>query len=314
MATKAIDFPHPVLNDYTKDFIDSSFSMNITCDREDAQYIYLKVETILQCTGLLQMVHDGDAKIFVRVTCYRTCLRTVYEVNADNITEIRIAKREVCDEISIQGYIVATSDYNIYSLAEFNQNYFANTNFKLKKGNIIASEPGYTIKLDTILEKNTSGVVSITYDANATLARVNFANIENTDTLSPGYITIVLPGDEFEKYRELKNKKYLKTGVVRFMQAAIVFPAIVEAIGKLRFEEAVEDEDDEQDIHYKGTIWADSIYNALKLKGIEDIVNSNRSDYELANMILGNIVGGAISNILYKAKQWSTASLEDDVL
>ena len=44
----------------------------------------------------------------------------------------------------------------------FNQDYFGGyPGFKLRKGDIIANEPGLTIKLNTILEKNMAGVVFI---------------------------------------------------------------------------------------------------------------------------------------------------------
>ena len=97
------------------------------------------------------------------------------------------------------------------------------------------------------------------------------------------------------------------------MQASIVLPAIVEGLGKLRYEEEYEEEPgDEIPVQYNGTLWADSIYKALKERGIEDILTCGKSDYELANLILGNVVGDAISELLYKAKEFSTVRWEGD--
>ena len=50
----------------------------------------------------------------------------------------------------------------------------------------------------------------------------------------------------------------------------------------------------------------------LKERGIEDILTCGKSDYELANLILGNVVGDAISELLYKAKEFSTVRWEGD--
>ncbi len=313
MDKKSIDFPHPVLTEYSNDFNDSLFSISINYDKADAKNIYLKIEVELQCDGIKDMLSCGKADIFARITCNRTFLRKVYKLEYANVNTISIPKQEVCDEIDIECFITATDDNDSYRLEEFNHNYFGDATFKLKKGDMVASEPGHKIKLDTILEKNASGVVIITYDRDISYAQVNFATKDGSNTKTLDYITIILPEKEYLSYQELRNKRYLKVGTVRFMQASIVLPAIVEGLGKLRYEEEYEEEPgDEIPVQYNGTIWADSIYKALKERGIEDILTCGKSDYELANLILGNVVGDAISELLYKAKEFSTVRWEGD--
>lgn len=96
------------------------------------------------------------------------------------------------------------------------------------------------------------------------------------------------------------------------MQASIILPAVTEAISILRREELVAD--DEDDSLYKGTVWADSILHALHGLGIDELASCNRSDYELANLILGNVVGDAVSNLMQKLTDWSTIRQEDESL
>jgi hypothetical protein len=107
-------------------------------------------------------------------------------------------------------------------------------------------------------------------------------------------------------------KKHLKNGVERFLQASIILPAVTEAISILRREEMIEADEDEP--QYRGTVWADSILHALRGIGIEELASCNRSDYELANLILGNVVGDAISNPMQKLTDWSTIRQEDESL
>lgn len=71
---------------------------------------------------------------------------------------------------------------------------------------------------------------------------------------------------------------------------------------------------DEGDPHYRGTVWAESILHALSELGIEELASCEHSDYELANLILGNVVGDAVSNLMQKLTDWSTIRQEDESL
>jgi hypothetical protein len=218
----------------------------------------------------------------------------------------------VSDSIDFQGVIVATQNYDSYKLAEFNQDYFDGAIFKIRKGAVLANEPGLKIKLNSVLEKNASGIVQVTGSPSITEMKVNYATVEETDPALTNYIVITLPDAEYKNYAKLRTKKHLKNGVERFLQASIILPAVTEAISILRREEMVEAEEDEP--QYRGTVWADSILHALRGLGIEELASCNRSDYELANLILGNVVGDAVSNLMQKLTDWSTIRQEDESL
>ena len=141
---------------------------------------------------------------------------------------------------------------------------------------------------------------------------MNYATVEETDPALTNYIVITLPDAEYKNYAKLRTKKHLKNGVERFLQASIILPAVTEAISILRREEMIEADEDEP--QYRGTVWADSILHALRGLGIEELASCNRSDYELANLILGNVVGDAVSNLMQKLTDWSTIRQEDESL
>lgn len=316
MRNKAIEYPHPVLNEYTNDFQDSEFSIEVVNHNDNGNSLTIEIGCSLNCEGIKRMITDGIAKIVLRLTCFRTSYRVTYDLNLDSTSIINISKKLVSDVIDLQAMIVANHNYDTYELSEFNKNYFGTQQFHLRKGDVIANEPGIKIKLDTVLEKNMAGVVLIAVDPDISEMKVNYATIKEDNPKLIDYIIITLPDNEYTSYAKLRTKKHLKNGIERFLQSSLILPAITEAIAKLRHEDyIIENYDDEEyEILYKGTIWADSILKALSILGIDDLANCKDSDFELANKILGNVVGDSINNLMQKMTDWSTIRQEDDAL
>lgn len=315
MRNKAIEYPHPVLNEYTNDFQECAFSIEVVSHSDNGNSLTFEVKCNLQCEGIVKMIKDGFAKIVLRVTCFRTSFRAIYTLNLDTHT-IVIPKSLVVDILDLQAIIVSNGDYGTYSLSEFNQRYFGSQQFHLSKGYVIANEPGIKIKLDTLLEKDMAGVVLVALDPDITEMKVNYATVKEDNPKLTDYIVITLPEIEYTNYAKLRTKKHLKNGIERFLQSSLILPAITEAIAKLRMEEYLIEnlEKGEYEILYKGTVWADSILKALNNLGIDDLANCKNSDYELANKILGNVAADSLNNLMQKMTEWSTIRQEDDVL
>lgn len=312
MRNKAIEYPHPVLNEYTNDFVGCDFSVEIISHSDAGNSIDFELKYNLNCPGIDKLLHDNIAKIVVRLICYRTSFRIIKELALDSTTLVSIPKKQISDVLELQASIVACNDYDNYYLDEFNRDYFGTVPQRIRKGDIIANEPGLKIKLNTILEKNASGIVQVTGSPSISEMKVSFASTATTDPALTNYIVITLPDNEYKNYAKLMTKKHMKNGVERFLQASIVLPAITEGISKLRAEENYEQ--DEDDPKYKGTIWADSILHALSVIGVDNLGASTQSDYELANKILGNVISDSTNNLMQKMTDWSTIRQEDEVL
>lgn len=312
MRNRAIEYPHPVLNEYTNDFLGCDFSIEVISHGDTGDSIALEISASLNCDGLTHLISEKYAKIVLRVTCFRTSFRTVYDLSLNNPTVVTIPKKYITDVLDMQAMIVTIKDMDNYTLAEFNSNYFGSSIFILRKGDVLANEPGIKIKLNTVLEKNMSGIVQVSRDPNLTEMKVHFASIEETDPALSDYIVITLPTVEYDNWAKLRTKKHLKNGVERFLQSAVILPAITEAIGILRREELIEHETD--DPNYKGTVWADSIMAALHNMQIDELATCNQSDYVLANKLLGNVTSDSINNLMQKMTDWSTIRQEDDIL
>ena len=313
MRNKAIEYPHPVLNEYTKDYLGSRFSIDVLSHSDNGEEIVIELECQIDCDGLIRTITEGKAQTILRLTCYRTSYRSTFDLNATGSTIVRIEKKKVTDSIDLQAMVVATKEIKSFRLPEFNEDYFGKTEFKIRKGDVLANEPGLKITLNTMLERNMAGIVQVRGDYNATSMNVHYAEITEEKPDLTDYIVITLPDMDYKNYAKMMTKRHLKNGVERFIQASVILPAITEAVGKLRAEETI-DGDDGDITHYKGTIWADSIYAALNKYGITDLSENQKSDYEIANMLLGNVSSDSISNLMQKLTEWSTIREEDPTL
>lgn len=313
MRNKAIEYPHPVLNSFSHDFIDCTFSLELGKHNDTGSELYFEIKHSVSCPGIEKMIEADTAKVILRVTCPRTSFRYTFELEKDGVTPVIIPKKFVTDVIDMQAMIVATQACSDYELSEFNGNYFGSTRFTLRKGDILANEPGVKIKLNTVLERNAAGIVQVRCDQNARELSVHYAKEEDEDPTITNYIYISLPDNEYKQYAKLMTKKHLKNGVERFLQCSIVLPAITEGISRLRKEAETAEDDIEE--HYKGTVWGESVLDALRRLGIDDLASCSQfTDYELANKLLGNVAADSLNNLMQKMTEWSTIRQEDEVL
>ncbi|MGI6444290.1 MAG: hypothetical protein ACOX2I_01050 [Candidatus Ozemobacteraceae bacterium] len=312
MKVNTMNFPHPVLTEYTKDFVDSSFEISLKGQDDINECFELNISYSLQSPGLNGLIESKIAEVLLRVICYKTSYRTVF-VLGENITRISIPKKFVADTIKLQGIIVINKAIEDYRLEEFNRSYFGNFEFSLRKGDVLANEPGIIIKLDTFLEDTPSGVVFVAGGGENAEMKVNYAKTDEKDPQLTDYIVITLPKAEFEKYSKLRNKKHLKNGIERFLQASLILPAVTEGLSRLR-KEFEYDEDYESTGTYRDTVWAESFLAGLRKLGIESLQDCSYSDFELANKLLGNVEKNSLDNLMEKLTEWSTIrDTEDDI-
>ena len=312
MRNKTTEYPRPVLNEYLRDFVGSRFEICDPVIEENDDFLEFHISYELECPGLEELINQGLAKVLVRITCNRTMYRDVMSLLPGGTAVIKVDKHRVTESLYIQGMIVATQAFENYRLDEFNKKYFGNIPFNIRKGDVLANEPGMDIKLNTILESNAAGIVQIGVDTSITSVKVTYGSLEETDPRLTDYIVVWLPEKEYKVYSDLTNKRHLKFGVERFLHASLFLPAIVEAISLIKAEEELDEGDIE--VHYLGTIWANSISNALKKNGIEDISSTTKTNVELANNILGDVMSDSLTDLMKKMNDWSKPRHEEDIL
>lgn len=306
MRNNLLDFPHPVLNEFSKDYIASNFTMTVVSTKNSGDELLIKLKYSLSCAGLQTLIVEGKAAVIVRVTCYRTSLRKSVPLNAD-VTELAISKSDISEAVEIEPWIIIKQDTKDFKLAEFNSDYFGSHSFNLKKGMVLAVAQGIRIKLNTIIEKNLRGIINITTDKERDYYHVSYPKkTVEEGTLESDYITIYLSCDDYSRWHRLKNSQYQKNGVERFLQCSLLLPVVVDALNLLKCDEA----NDEEDKEYQGTIWADSIYSKLRQYGIESLEDCDKSCAELANLLLNNISTVSMMELEEKMISWSQIPIE----
>jgi len=88
MRNKAIEYPHPVLNEYTNDFQDSEFSIEVVNHNDNGNSLTIEIGCSLKCEGIKRMITAEIAKIVLRLTCFRTSYRVTYDLNLDSTSII----------------------------------------------------------------------------------------------------------------------------------------------------------------------------------------------------------------------------------
>lgn len=315
MRNKFVEFPHPVLNNYLNDYNkDCYFNINCNYEPETETEIVIKISCELSCDGLMQFINDKNAEVIVRVTCNRSFYREIFKISVTEDNIIKIPKKYIIDSFHIQGLIIAINDYNNYKLNEFNKDYFGSFQFSIRKGDIIANEPGTNVKLHTEhFQEDPKGIVQVILDKYIDKMKIRYSSIEdkeNNDTPYCDYIYICLPENEFNIYKNLQTKKYLKSNIEQFLISSFALPVITEGISLIQKEKA--GEDNISDKHYVGTVWAESIEEALRKTGMDDWLVTDARNVEFANIILENIIKDSLINLSQKAKDWTTIQHDED--
>lgn len=61
-------------------------------------------------------------------------------------------------------------------------------------------------------------------------------------------------------------------------------------------------------------MWANSIYVALKKNNIEDLDDTEKSDAEIANILLGDVISDSLMELMNKMEEWANIREEDPTL
>lgn len=136
---------YPVLSVEDDDYIDSIFDAEVE-KREDFGKIIIKANFILKNEGLYNLINSGYAKFVLHVECPTMSERLIYYSDTESV-EAAINMDDLDDNIEISTFIVVIKDIFGYSNVKFNYDYGGAT-FNLKKGNILAIGPNYTLKID----------------------------------------------------------------------------------------------------------------------------------------------------------------------
>ena len=283
-----LDYPNPVLSADRDDFIEGC-SFDVFFDEEkitvDDEYINIPARYELKSEGLLNCIKNGKANVVVLIYSSGTMFRNAYVFETDTSEMlIRIPKFDVKDDVDFFGFILANENIDNYRLEEFNDLYFKDIPFSVKKADVLAKGIERRIPVDdSELEKPISSIFSINKNENAEM------DVE-ADFETDQKIIINLCEELNQLYWAMRDSD--GGALRRYLNGIIVYPVLVEAIAKMvdTYREIGPD--------YSEKRWFRTIEHKLQNLNVDISEDPERYSYTaLADKLLGNIAKDGLKSV-----------------
>jgi hypothetical protein len=273
-------FPYPVLAEYTDDYINSAFNLEVSLlqGRHDLSFTFT---SILDNKEIEKMIDDDRFIYAMHIECGATCYRKLITFK-DNIKKIIIKSSEVADTIKFCPFIIAKEDIKKYYNTCFNSDY-ANISFDLEKNNIVA------------VGKQSNVIIEKDYDDLANVPSI-FCIIPDKDGLetiaydlnnSTGRILIKIPQAEFLDYKLCA----INQQAWPILHSMLIVPILVDIFELLKNDSSWED--------YSEKRWHRNIVKALKKLDFDYNEESSKDfdAYKYAQLLLANSILKGITSI-----------------
>lgn len=275
-----IDYPNPVLSVEGDDYNDGC-TFDVSFNEEeivvDEENILIHAVCDLKCNGLSELIKQGKAAIVVLISSSAAFYRRAFEFDATELTKvIRIPKFDVRKNVDFCGYILAKEDMNAFRCdGEFNDLYFKNMSFAVKKADVLAQGLLRMIPIDdSELEKPISSIFSIRRNT------LSDAEIESNFDVDEK-IVVYLSERLNQLYYDVKD--FNNGALHRYLNGIIAYPVLIEGIAKIcdHYRNGSE---------YSEKRWFKTIMHKLNGLGVNlEEEHDNYSYTELADKLLGGI-------------------------
>ncbi len=262
-------YPHPVLRENNDDYINSSFEMDLSYER-DIKRLKLNINFKLNNKTLEKMLLDEKVEYVVHIECPKTSYRRIITTTEKILSE-NLKDENILGKIQVTSFIVVKENILNYENESFNPDYFG-MKFNLEKGTILAIGDSYKIDVDK--EKESLGNVPsiFTICKKMTTDEIGI-NIEyNMDK-----IRIDLNISDYEKYTQLVSTS---SQLIDVINSSLIFPILVYVFEKLKNEF---DEIEENDYR-----WFKALKNIFEKYGyrFNQELFENETSLQLAQKVL----------------------------
>lgn len=262
-------YPHPVLRENNDDYINSSFEMDLSYER-DIKRLKLNINFKLDNKTLEKMLLDEKVQYVVHIECPKTSYRKIITTTEKSLSE-NLKDENILGKIQVTSFIVVKESILNYENESFNSDYFG-MKFNLEKGTILAIGDSYKIDVDK--EKESLGnVPSIFTICKKMTTDETGINIE----YNMNKIRIDLNISDYEKYTQLVSTSGQFIDVIN---SSLIFPALIYVFEKLKNEF---DEIEENDYR-----WFKALKNIFEKYGyrFNQELFENETSLQLAQKIL----------------------------
>ena len=274
------NFPNPVLINNNMDYNDSTFDVILENFSIDNDLLKLNLKYEIECSSLAEFIKEGKAKAIIKIQSVGTPYREIFEFDNKRELLIYINKNNLAKKMSIEGYIIASDNIKNFHPAELNELFFKSQIFNIRKGDILALHPGYSLPLDSSeLEGPVASIFQIIKNEEL---KESVDVILDTDTEK---INIHLNKRAYESYIKIRSQKVLD----KYLAAAIVLPALTEAL----FYIASDEQNPDKPSDYENKRWYRQIKNKITEKNLSF---DGKSITSVASSLLGEIVSTALTD------------------
>ena len=272
------NFPNPVLINNNMDYNDSTFDVILENFSIDNDLLKLNLKYEIECSSLAEFIKEGKAKVIIKIQSVGTPYREIFEFGGKQEMHINIKKNDLAKKISIEGYVIASDNIKNFHPSELNELFFRSQIFDIRKGDILALHPGYSLPLDSSeLEGPVASIFQIIKNEEL---KESIDVILDTDTEK---INIHLNKMVYESYIKIRSQKVLD----KYLAAAIVLPALTEALYYI----ATDKQNPDKPSGYEDKRWYRQIKNKIEEKKLSF---EEKSMTSVASSLLGEIVSTAL--------------------
>lgn len=272
------NFPNPVLINNNMDYNDSTFDVILENSSIDNDLLKLNLKYEIECNSLAEFIKEKKAKVIIKIQSVGTPYREIFEFGDKKELLVSINKNNLAKKISIEGYIIASDNIKNFHPAELNELFFKSQIFNIRKGDILALHPGYSLPLDSSeLEGPVASIFQIIKNEEL---KESVDVILDTDTEK---INIHLNTMTYESYMKIRSQKVLD----KYLAAAIVLPALTEAL----FYIALDEQNPDKPSGYGDKRWYRQIKSKIEEKKLSF---EEKSITSVASSLLGEIVSTAL--------------------
>lgn len=233
------------------------------------------------------MIKSGQAVAVVTIKSSAASYSELFRFPEDSKElKISVPKFSVVNKMDITGSIIAACNIDKFCCeGEFNELYFGNATFEIRKGDILATEESRSIFVDdSELEKPISSIFDIS------------RNDEQESEVVPNFygekIEIFLKSELYDLYYKFKD--FNNGSLRRYAAGIIVYPVLVEAVGYVigYYQNGGEEG---EGTNFSEKRWFRAIDHKAEVKGI-DLREYDGCPTTLANDILGDIALDALKS------------------
>lgn len=205
-------YPYPVLCEHNDDYVDSTFSADITVEEKFGELI-VQAKYTLTNTEMKRLIENGDAVYTLHMECPQTSYRNQFETRKGSL-EVTIPIDQLRGKIDIHSFVIVKNKLKDYTNASLND-WFKHIPLTLEKGNLLAIGTAMeaTIFEDNLELLNIPSIVKVAQSYENDYMEVDM----NSD-----FITISLPKYEYEQYA-LNAKSTLQQTIL----STVIVPSLV---------------------------------------------------------------------------------------